>query len=127
MKKRLTGAFVAIVALCLCGIAAADSIAETWTCKLKDGKSIEDVQATNSKWLKWINANVDGGGITSSVGTSVVGDTTIFIFVDSYPSLGAWAAAKEALDSDEGNALDDQYGEISECSDNRLWKIEDTR
>lgn len=127
MKKLLPGVFVAFVALCLSGIASADNIAETWTCKLKEGKSIEDVQATNSKWLKWINAQVGGGGITSSVGKSVVGDTTIFIFVDSYPTLAAWAAAKQAMDSEEGSALDDLFGEDSECSDNRLWKIEDTK
>ena len=127
MKKRLTGAFVALALLCLTGIAMADSIAETWTCTLKDGKTIEDVQATNSKWLEWINAHVDGGGITSSVGTSVVGDTTRFIFVDSYPSLGAWAAAKEALASEEGDAIDDMFDELSECSDNRLWRIQDTK
>ncbi len=127
MKKLLPGAFVAIAALCLSGIASADNIAETWTCKLKDGKEIEDVQAANSKWLKWINENVDGGGITSSVGRAVVGDTTIFIFVDSYPNLATWAAAKEALDSDAGGELEDMFSEISECSDNRLWKLEDTR
>ncbi len=126
MKKSLSGAFVALAALCLSGIAYADNIAETWTCKLKDGKEIADVQAANSKWLKWINANVDGGGITSAVGRTVVGDTTIFIFVDSYPNLATWAAAKEALDSDAGSELDDMFSEISECSDNRLWKIEDT-
>ena len=127
MKKSLPGAFVAIVALCLSGIASADNIAETWSCKLKEGKEIEDVQAANAKWLEWINANVEGGGITSAVGTAVVGDTTTFIFVDSYPSLATWAAAKEALDSEEGGSLDELFADVSECSDNRLWKIEDTK
>ncbi len=100
MKKLLSGAFVAVVTLCLSGIATADSIAETWTCEVKEGKSIEDVQATNSKWLKWNNAHVEGGGITSSIGTTVVGNNEIFIFVDTYPNLATWAAAKDALDSD---------------------------
>ena len=127
MKKLLSGALVALVTLCLSGIVAADGIAETWTCELKEGKSIEDVQATNSKWLKWINDHVEGGGISSSVGTTVVGNATIFIFVDNYPNLAAWAAAKDALDSEEGDELDDLFQEVSECSENRLWKIEDTK
>ncbi len=127
MKKLLPGAFVALVTLCLGGIATADSIAETWTCEVKEGKSIEDVQATNSKWLKWINDHVEGGGITSSVGTTVVGNTEIFIFVDTYPNLATWAAAKDVLDSDEGEELDDLFEDVSECSENRLWKIEDTK
>jgi hypothetical protein len=127
MKKLLSGAFVAVVTLCLSGIATADSIAETWTCEVKEGKSIEDVQATNSKWLKWINAHVEGGGITSSIGTTVVGNNEIFIFVDTYPNLATWAAAKDALDSDAGDELDDLFEDVSECSENRLWKIEDTK
>lgn len=127
MKKLLLGAFVTLVTLFLSGIATADSIAETWTCEVKEGKSIEDVQATNSKWLKWINAHVEGGGITSSVGTAVVGNIETFIFVDTYPNLATWAAAKDVLDSDEGDEIEDLFEDVSECSENRLWKIEDTK
>ena len=127
MKKLLSGALIALVALFLSSIATADSIAEAWTCELKDDKSIEDVQAVNSKWLKWINAHVEGGGITSSVGTSVVGDSTVFIFVDTYPNLTTWAAAKDVLDSDEGDEMDELFADVSECSENRLWKIENTK
>ncbi len=127
MNKLFIGAFVALVTLCLSGIATADSIAETWTCEVKEDKSIEDVQATNSKWLKWINAHVEGGGVTSSIGTTVVGNAEIFIFVDTYPNLATWAAAKDALDSDEGDEVEDLFEDVSECSENRLWKIEDTK
>ena len=127
MKKLVPGAFVATIALFLSGIASADSIAETWTCELKDGKKIEDVQAVNSKWLKWVNANVEGGGITSAVGTAVVGNTERFIFVDTYPDLATWAAAKDVLGSDAADELDDMFDDVSECSENRLWKIEDTK
>lgn len=127
MKKLLTATLVALVMLCFSGMAVADSIAETWTCEVKEGKKVEDVQAQNSKWLKWINAHVDGGGITSAVGTAVVGDSEIFMFVDTYPNLATWAAAKDALDSEEGDELDDLFEEVSECSENRLWKIEGTK
>jgi len=127
MKKLISGAFVALATVCLCGTAMADGIVEAWTCEVKEGKSIEDVQATNSKWLKWINAHVEGGGIASSIGTTIVGNAEIFIFVDTYPNLATWAAAKDALDSDAGDELDDLFADVSECSENRLWKIEDTK
>jgi len=127
MQKLLTATLVALVMLCFSGMAVADSIAETWTCEVKEGKKVEDVQAQNSKWLKWINAHVDGGGITSAVGTTVVGNSEIFIFVDTYPNLATWAAAKDALDSEEGDELDDLFEDVSDCSENRLWKIEDTK
>ncbi len=127
MKKLVPAMLVALATLCLSGMANADSVAETWTCEVKEGKEIKDVQAANSKWLKWVNAHVEGGGITSSVGTSVVGNSERFIFVDTYPNLATWAAAKDALDSEEGNELDDLFEDVSECSENRLWKIEDTK
>lgn len=127
MKKLLPATFVALAALCLSGIASADSIAETFTCEVKEGMKIEDVQAKNSKWLKWVNAHVDGGGITSAVGTAVVGNTETFIFIDTYPSLATWAAAKEALDSDAADELEELFDDVSECSENRLWKIQDTK
>ncbi len=127
MKKLIPAAFVALVAFCFSGIAMADGIAESWTCKVKEGKTIEDVQAKNSEWLKWINDNVEGGGITSSIGTAVVGNTQAFIFVDTYPNLTTWAAAKDALDSEAGDELDELFEDVSDCSENRLWKIEDTK
>ena len=127
MKKLLSVTFVTLFTLCLNGIAAADGIVESWTCKVKEGKKIEDVQAVNSQWLKWVNANVEGGGIKSSVGESVVGNSENFIFVDSYPDLTTWAAAKEALDSAAGEELDDLFEDVSECSENRLWRLEDTK
>jgi len=127
MKKLLPATFVAIATLCLSGIAAADSVVETWNCEVKDGKTTEDVQAVNSQWLKWVNAHVEGGGIKSSVGESVVGNSEKFIFVDTYPNLATWAATKDALDSPAGKELDQLFEDVSECSENRLWRIEDTK
>ena len=123
MKKRFIATFVALVAFCFSGIAMADSIGESWTCKVKEGKTIEDVQAKNSEWLKWINANVEGGGITSSVGTAVVGNAQTFIFVDTYPNLATWAAAKIAPNASAqtfaggGNGLDTRKTDHGMSSD----------
>lgn len=125
--KILESAALAALALGFCSVAAADSIIESWSCEFKDDATIEDVQAVNSKWLKWINDNVDGGEITSGVGTAIVGDTTRFIFVDTYPDLATWAAAKDALDSDAADELDDMFEDVSECSENRLWKMQSTK
>lgn len=107
--------------------AHADSVAESWLCELKDDKTVEDVQAINSKWLKWVNERVENGVVRSAVGTAIVGNSEIFMFVDTYPDLTTWAAVKKLLDSDEGNALDGMFAEVSECSSNRLWRMRDTK
>jgi hypothetical protein len=125
MKKILT-----VVTSCLVlGFAVsahADGVSESWMCELKDGKSVEDVQAINSKWLKWVNARTDGV-VRSAVGTAIVGNTEIFMFIDSYPDLTTWAAVKTLLDSDEGEEMEGMFDETSECSSNRLWDMQATK
>ena len=125
MKKILT-----IVTSCLVlGFAVsahADGVSESWMCELKDGKSVEDVQAINSKWLKWVNARTDDV-VRSAVGTAIVGNTEIFMFIDSYPDLTTWAAVKTLLDNDEGDEMEGMFNETSECSSNRLWDMQETK
>jgi hypothetical protein len=126
MKKLLT-ASLAVIGLGVSGLATADSFANVYTCKLKDDVEMEAVQEANGKWLKFVNSKVKGGGITSSVGTAVVGNFETFIFVDTYPSLSAWAATQELLDSDAGDEIDGLFEDLTDCSKNSLWKFEDTK
>ena len=125
--KRIAVALLAVLGMSVSGLAVADSVANVYTCKLKDDVEMEAVQAANSKWLKFVNARVEGGGITSAVGTAIVGDNEIFIFVDTYPSLSSWAATQELLDSDAGDELDGLFEDLTDCSSNRLWKLEATK
>ena len=111
--------------VCMLGIwsSAAADYREVWTCTMNDGKTMDDVRAANSKWVKFINANVDGGGITSHIITSVVGNasTNSFGYVDTFPTLESWAAAKSSAEgNEEGEAITAELGEVAECSDNRL-------
>lgn len=124
--RSLMPALLAVLAMGAPGLASADSVANVYTCKLKDDVEMEAVQEANSKWLEFVNANVAGGGITSAIGTAIVGDNEVFLFVDTYPSLSVWAAAQELLDTDAADELDDLFAELSECSKNSLWKFEDT-
>ncbi len=127
MLKTISRSVILIAAFGLSGIAVADSYTEVFTCTLEDEKTVEDVQAANSKWLAYVHANVSEE-ITSSVVTSVVGNQEDFLFVDSYPDLETWAATKTRLDSDEAEAdgIGDLFDDILECSENRLYKSEPT-
>ena len=104
----------------------AESIVATFTCKLKDGKKKEDVQAVNSKWLNHVTENVSKD-ITSSFGTAVVGNQDIFMFVDTYPNLETWAKTQTSLTSGEGAGFDAMFEDVSHCSENRLWRVEPTK
>jgi len=126
LVSRVGAAFVTGV-LCTSVVTAAEpTYEEVWTCTLKENKKIEDMQAANSKWLKWINENVEGGRISSSVVSSVVGNTEIFLYVDSYPDLGTWSEAKAAVDTEEGQAVDEVFEGVSDCTENHLYKMTPT-
>ena len=127
MKKFLLHALATIVLVGFSGWASADSYAEVFNCELGEGKTVEDAHAANRQWLKWVNANGGNGKITSSVGTAVVGNQKEFLWIDSYPDLATWSAAKIAMDSKEGKeALKDLFKDITDCTENRLWKLDPT-
>ena len=104
----------------------ADSVIASYTCKLKEGKTTEQVQTINSKWLKWVKKNVNKD-ISSAVGTAIVGKQDMFLFVDTYPDLTVWAETQTVLDTDAASELKDIFEEVLTCSENRLWKIEATK
>lgn len=107
--------------------ANADDYRSVYSCELKEGKTIDDVRLHNSKWVAFVNENVEGSGITSHIITSIMGDVTPgkFGFVDSFPSLQSWAAQQAVIESTlEGKALGQEMREILECTEARLYKAE---
>ncbi len=128
MKSILAKLLTLISVIGLCATAIADPrIEEVWTCQIKDGKTMDDVRAANSKWVKFINANIEGGDITSHIVTNVVGNATMgrFLYVDSFPVLESWSAAKGASDgNEEGEGIDEELAEAADCSENRLYESE---
>jgi hypothetical protein len=51
-----------------------------------------------------------------------LGDSTGFMFADTFPSRKAWAASKDAIESPEGKAVEAGFEGIFKCSENRLYK-----
>lgn len=119
--KRLLLTIVFLLAPALCLAEAGDTqVVEVWNCAIKDGKTAAEVQAHNGKWLAFVrqtSAGVDSYGMQN-----IVGDAGAFVFADVYPDLAAWGAVKNALDSDAGRALEQGFGELLDCTANRLYK-----
>jgi len=123
MKKKFLGLLTVFVAFGFSGVAAADSVIEVWTCSVNDEKTTDDVQAKNSKWLALVHANVSEA-IASNVVTSIVGDSTSFMFVDIYPDLATWENTKTYLRDNE--EAEDLFDGVSECTANTLHNSEPT-
>lgn len=99
-----------------------DRIVEVWECTMKEGKTMEAIHAANTKWVAFMNANVEGG-VRSYVMAPKVGEREErgFMFVDSFPSLQAWAAADAAIESEEGKAIQAEINALVDCSKNALY------
>ena len=123
MRSLLSKALLASVVLATCfAVANAGTrVEEVWQCKFQDGKTVKDVHAQNGKWVKFVNANVEGGDIHSFVATSIVGDATQVVYVDSFPNMKSWIATKALMETDEGVAIEAALNEVATCSSNRLY------
>ena len=125
MKKLLLSAFASMALLCFSAGAWADRVSEVFECELEKGKTIADAQEVNKQWLAFMKANVSED-ITSVAATVLVGKSDEFRYVDTYPDLATWAAAKAALETDEGQAVEGGFEGVIECDENKLYRLRAT-
>ena len=112
--------FACVVAGFTLSVLAEDRVVVIWNCELNDGMTQDDVQKVNDRWVKFVNENVAGGDIRSFALTPIIGDTTKFQYIDSFPNLEAWTGMQTAMDSDAGRSLDEAFDELQKCSNNTL-------
>lgn len=125
MKKSLLSACTSMALLCLSAGALADKVSEVFECELEKGMTMANAQAVNATWLAFMHANVSEE-ITSVAATVLVGKSDEFRYVDTYPDLATWAAAKAALETDEGKAVQSGFEGIIECDKNKLYRLQNT-
>jgi len=111
---------VAVVGICAAQAESDSRVVEVWTCSLNEGKTQDDVQTANSKWVKLQNDSVEGGDIRSFVLTSIVGNSQTFTYADSFPSMEAWMASKEVIKSEAGKVIEKELTTVATCSSNTL-------
>jgi hypothetical protein len=118
--------FTSMILIAAVGMVSAVANAETrtlqlWTCTMNTGKTQADVQAVDTKWVKFINSKVKGGDIHSSIAVPVSGELNFFMFIDSFPSIEAWAAQQTAMATPEGLALLAEFDAVSKCTVANLY------
>ncbi|MEL7186413.1 MAG: hypothetical protein AAFN50_08275 [Pseudomonadota bacterium] len=123
MNNKLKAALAAVL-LVFSSAVMAESYVQVLTCKLNDGMTKEDAHELNAKWLTWARGIAGTDDIQSSFASTVVGDLGGFSWVDSYPSLTAWAAVAEA---DEDEELVEAFGELAKCTKSSLINLDPTK
>jgi len=122
MKKIVTGLCLVLGIMGFSSIANAENdsrVVVLWKCELKEDKTIDDVHAANGKWVKHVNANVEGGDIHSYVLATVVGKARTFLYADSFPSMASWEAAM-GIEDDTMKAISDGLDAVADCAKNSL-------
>jgi hypothetical protein len=128
MKSRIALVLAIAVALSVCAVYADshERMVAIWKCKLNEGKTTEDVQAANAKWVKHANAAIEEDEIRSFVLTTAVGNHEIFLYVDTFPGGAEWVAMRAAMQDEEGQAIEKELNEVATCSHNSLYDSERT-
>jgi hypothetical protein len=121
--KKISVAIITSVLLVLSAGASADTVSQVWSCKLNEGKTQEDAQAINAKWLKRAREITGSDAVTSTFVNTAVGDTGGFMWVDSFPDFATWA---KLMDADENEELNAAFNELQTCTGNRLYQGEET-
>jgi hypothetical protein len=128
MKANLAKIIALSVLLGICGVATADTtVRMVLMCSVNDGATMDDVRAANSAWVEFVNANVEGGNISSTILTPLVGDLTEgrYVYADDYPSVESWSAAREATsNTDEGKAIDAALDAAGTCASSSMHTAE---
>ena len=128
MKSILARTLALSMLLGIYGVAAADTtVRVVFICSVNEGKTMDDVRAANSAWVKFVNAKVAGGNISSTILTPLVGNLEVgrFIYADDYPSIESWSATRDATaDSDKGKAIDAALEAAGTCDSNSLYTAE---
>ena len=126
MKAQLIKVLSVLLVLGVWGTAVADSTVRlVWICSVNDGKTMDDVRASNSAWVRFMHANVNDA-ISSTILTPVVGNIEAgrFIFADDFPSYDVWNDSRKASETDEGQAIDAAINAAATCGNNSLHSAE---
>ncbi len=123
MKKRLTTLLTTCVTILFIVPAFGDSIVHTWTCKLHDGKSMNDMVEASSTWLKVAKSVKGGEDLKLFLETPIVANTRdgTFNFVVVADEMGpmeiTWSLYSDILADAE-----DEWWEFAACSSSSLWQ-----
>ena len=133
--RLLSGAFVismiGLSAVCEAQVAEEDRIVEIWTCTLNEGYSMEDIESTSIRWLDLVLSggatDVDSYRLSHLVGTMRGHEpaedvTSCFLFVDSFPGVASWMAAKRAETTPEGQEIMAAFTQSNTCGTNTLYR-----
>jgi hypothetical protein len=121
MNKIITLLTLSILSF---GISA--SAVAIYTCDLEEGKTLDEVKAANSKWVKAVN-ELSESAVSSYVLEPIVSSNMEgFTFIDTYTDEVTWATVNREIRSGALSELSDLFEGLSECPSVTLHNSEES-
>ncbi len=124
MKKIIIASLTACVMFLFTVPAYADSIVQSWMCKLNDDKTTADLVAASSVWLKAAKSNEGGEDVEVFLMYPFFGDTgdVDFIFTVAVADTKIWGVFVNDYPNSPAGKAEEAWGEVATCSDSYLWE-----
>jgi len=102
------------------------AVVEVWQCQLKDGKTVDDLNAASSAWRKAMNSMEGGAEVEAYHNFSVVAYNGEggFNFISITPDLALWGKLAAAYPGSAVQEADVAWSEVASCKGNSLWASE---
>ena len=133
--RAIVGVFmmsvIGLSTVCEAQVAEGERIVEIWTCTLNEGYSMEDIESTSTRWRDLVLSggatDVDSYRLSHLVGTMRGHEptedvTSSFLFIDSFPDVASWMAAKRAEVTPEGQEIMAAFTQSNTCGANTLYR-----
>ncbi len=117
---------ITLIVLSILSFSVSASAVAIYACNLEEGKTLDEVKAANSKWVKAVN-ELSESEVSSYVLEPIVSsDMEGFTFIDTYTDEVAWATVNREIRSGALSELSDLFEGISECPSVTLHNSEES-
>jgi len=117
---------ITLIVLSILSFSISSSAVAIYTCDLEEGKTLDEVKAANSKWVKAVN-ELSESAISSYVLEPIVSSNMEgFTFIDTYKDEVVWATVNREIRSGALSELSDLFEGISECPSVTLHNSEES-
>jgi hypothetical protein len=122
MKNKLSILFAGIVLMAYISPAHADSVVQLWTCQLNEGKTRAELTEVSKAWMEAARS-MDGaeefeGFLEFPIAAD---DGSVFTFVLVAGSATSWGTFQDAYEGSVAEKVDEDWGEVADCSKSSLW------
>lgn len=112
--KRII-ASIAAATLLLLSVPASADVAQTWQCKLAEGKTFDDVMALSEAWLALAKEVDENTSVRIYVPVAGSADSGSFVWVAYMPNFASWGKAEDAYDGSPLAGLDTDWNTTAPC------------